>query len=422
MRRDDHAEALAADLEADGYLCPDYGGYSIAGLLGTTLSVHDARPPDVPALPDDVFTGVALDKIDNVVFVLVDGFGYDQWRRFEERDRLDTALLGDISTAGTVTPLTSVFPSETAAALPTILTGQYPIEHGLLGWWKHVDGLGRIQTLPYETEDDRPILDVHPDAPQPQEVLYTADPVGPKIAGTVDSALFTPAGEATDHPHTFGMVADAYNSYKSLPELSVQLRRELEAGTEQLYAYLPHVDSASHQDGPDGAATEAQVETILSVLRRELCERLADDVAARTLLVMSADHGHIDTGGDNISLADYDPLWDALERVDGEPIPPVGGARQVQLHVQDGRVTDLRETLERDFDCRVFTRAEYTEQALFGPGEPSPVAGLPDLVCVHRDRAMWDLPGQLDHVGTHGGLHREEMLVPFAAARLGDLA
>jgi hypothetical protein len=34
---------------------------------------------------------------------------------------------------------------------------------------------------------------------------------------------------------------------------------------------------------------------------------------------------------------------------------------------------------------------------------------------------MWDLQGQLDHIGVHGGLHRAEMLVPFAVARLSAL-
>jgi predicted AlkP superfamily pyrophosphatase or phosphodiesterase len=420
MRRDDHADALVADLDEDGYLFPDYGGYCIAGMLGATLSVHDARPQSVPTLPEDVFAGVEAGDIEQVVFLLVDGFGYDQWRRFEQRDRLDTDLLGAISTAGTVTPLTSVFPSETAAALPTILTGQHPIEHGLLGWWKHLEGVGRIKTLPYETVDDRPVREAHPDAPQPYDVLYSAEPLGPKVTG-VDSALYTPAGQASDHPHTFGMVADAYRSYETIPQLGVQLRRALESGTDQLYAYLPEVDSASHRDGPDGPETEMQVEAILAAVRRQLCDRLDPAVADQTLLVVSADHGHLDTSGDNIDISDYDPLWDALERVDGEPIPPMGGARQLQLHLQAGTVPEVSAALEGAFDCRTFTRAEYERRNLFGPGEQSPAADLPDLVCVHRNRGMWDLQGQLDHVGVHGGLHRAEMLVPFAVARLSAL-
>lgn len=423
MRRDDHAEALVSRLDADGYLFPDYGGYCIPGLLGSVLSVHDARPEGLPVLPADVFSGVDLDEIDHVVFVLIDGLGYDSWCRFEDNNSLDSTVLGAFSDAGTVTPLTSVFPSETAAALPTILTGQHPIEHGMLGWWAYLDGVGRIQTLPYQTEHDEDVREAFPDAPQPWETLYDADPLGPRVDPTLDTAFYTPAGTDSDYPHTFGMVAQTYHSYETIPQLGVKLRREVESGRDQVYAYVPEVDAASHREGPDGEETAAQLAAILDSLERQLCDRLDPETADRTLLVLSADHGHIDTGGENIDISGFDPLFNALDTVDGDPIPPLGGPRQLQLHLQDGKTDEVAEALESEFDCLTITREEYERRNLFGPGDVSAsVKRLPDLLCIHRTRAMWDLDGSLSHVGVHGGLHREEMLVPFAVSRVGALS
>lgn len=82
-------------------------------------------------LPDDAIAGVECGDAENVVVLLVDGFGYEHWKR--ERDV--HPLLSALTERGIVTPLTSVYPSETAAAITTVHTGRKPVEHGLLGWF-----------------------------------------------------------------------------------------------------------------------------------------------------------------------------------------------------------------------------------------------------------------------------------------------
>jgi predicted AlkP superfamily pyrophosphatase or phosphodiesterase len=91
-------------------------------------------------LPDDVFDGVRDGGVENVVALLVDGFGYEDWKR----NRASNPFLSALTEHGTVTPLTSVYSSETAAALTTNHTGVQPVEHGLLGWYQYsqeFDGL-----------------------------------------------------------------------------------------------------------------------------------------------------------------------------------------------------------------------------------------------------------------------------------------
>ncbi|MFC7165704.1 alkaline phosphatase family protein [Halospeciosus flavus] len=298
MRRDDHADDLLRAHAEGEYVFPDYGGYCFAGVPGTALSALDAAPEDVPTLPGDVFAGVDTEGVENVVVLLVDGFGYDQWCRAEDTDYLETTLLGRLSERGTVTPLTACFPSETAAAVPTVHTGQYAAEHGQLGWWQYVPEIGaRVQTLPYVTGEGEPVRQVYPDAPAPSKTLYDADSLYDDVAPEVSTSLFEPSDISGADEQTFSAGASRYVGSENAAQLAVQLRRTLEgsSGEKYCYAYFPQVDAASHREGPHAAATDAQLEAVLGALRRELLERCSTRVAERTLVVVTADHGHVDT-------------------------------------------------------------------------------------------------------------------------------
>jgi hypothetical protein len=160
-------------------------------------------------------------------------------------------------------------------------------------------------------------------------------------------------------------------------------------------------------------------------LRTELIDRLDRETARGTLLIVTADHGHVDTDPEtNVDLSAIDGLHERL-RTDGsgEPIPPVGGPRNVRFHVEPGSEQGVRDVLERELDARVFGREEALDRGLFGDAEPIDdfAARCGELICVPRERGVWWSGGELDFVGMHGGLHPDEMLAPFAAANLGRL-
>lgn len=96
---------LRADAEADlrerygegGSLFPAYGDYSFANVPGTVASILGANvgPLDAVAgrtLREDVLDGGATD-VGIVLVVLVDGFGYEHWKR----DHADHDLLRRIT-------------------------------------------------------------------------------------------------------------------------------------------------------------------------------------------------------------------------------------------------------------------------------------------------------------------------------------
>lgn len=213
--------------------------------------------------------------------------------------------------------------------------------------------------------------------------------------------------------------------YRNVAEMGLKVREVLETdgGSSYLYAYVPTIDAVSHAAGTESEAYQTQLAMVTECVRRELVEKLDRDTAERTLLLVTADHGHVDTS-DTVDIDGFDPIWDSLRRDDdGNPIPPVGSPRNVQLHLQSGTVERVRNAVEESFDARAFTREEALSRNLFGPGAPSGrfEHQCPDLVITHREKGMWWDETELGLVGMHGGLSREEMLVPFAAARVANL-
>jgi hypothetical protein len=127
---------------ADGYAWPAYDSHSLDRVPGTAaaaLGVEFDRSLPAAAVPDGEY--------ENVVVLLIDGYG---WDRFQAGER--PALLDRLAAAGETTPITSVYPTETAAAITSLNTGRTPAEHGLLGWNLRLPPVDRtVQTLPFLT-------------------------------------------------------------------------------------------------------------------------------------------------------------------------------------------------------------------------------------------------------------------------------
>lgn len=423
MRRDRVARSLRDGAEWPGYLSPAYGGYCVLGVPGTCLSVLGAAPTGVPMLPADTHRDVDHGSTTTVLVVLIDGLGYDGWCRAVDDDQRRTDLLERFECRGTVTPLTAPFPSETAAALPSLHSGHYPVEHGSLGWWRYLDGVGRVQSLPYLTEAGDPVRTVAPGTPPASETLYDAESFYERMPADVRTVLFRPAAFDDPDPGGYDVGADTYVGYRSVPELAAGVRRELEReGRGYLFAYLPQIDALSHEAGPRAEVTASRLEEVVTSLNRALC-RVDAERARETLVAVTADHGHIETDG-HVDLTGNDVVRRSLaETADGTRRPPVGSPRQLQFHLRDGQVEAVRRVLERTVDCLTFTRAEYATQGLFGPGDPTPAfeRSAPDLLCVPRTESVWFGGDAPEEVGMHGGLSPAEMLVPFAVANLRTL-
>lgn len=453
MFDDEVADRIRDDRERDGYLLPEYGRYCFAGVPATLGGVLGVDLPGDP-LPDGVIADVpgldgtapdAAADYDRVCHVLVDGFGYEQWRREVAADRAPE-WLADLAGTARVTPLTSVYPSETAAAITTVHTGRTPAEHGVIGWdVYHPDADRVVQTLPFTTKSGEPADEAYGvDAGD----LFAGGSVYETLAvAGVDSVTVQPTKAATGAYSAHALAGADSRGYEDLDgfrSLLTEALAESDPST-YCYAYLSDVDGAAHEAGTESAHYRETLAAVSEAVEAAL-SAVPEAVAESTLFVLTADHGHVDTDPEtNVDLWEHDFLAERMRRYEtgapagyplaegdedgdwkgGDPLPPVGGARNVHLHLRPGTTEAVVDYLERTFDGQAFTRGEAFDRGLFGD---RPVADrlrrrCGDVVFVHRRKAVWrgDEPGKLGYVGWHGGLTPAEMLTPFAAAPLSDV-
>ncbi|MFC7072595.1 hypothetical protein ACFQJ7_17315 [Halovenus rubra] len=120
--------------------------------------------------------------------------------------------------------------------------------------------------------------------------------------------------------------------------------------------------------------------------------RIGDQTAERTLLIITADHGHINTDPNrNIGLSANSTMMANLkEHANRTPVRMVASPRNVHLHLREGTVSETRQALS-DYDAQRFTRKEAFDRGLFGdwPVTDRFCRRCGDLVVTHRDLGMW---------------------------------
>jgi hypothetical protein len=124
---------------------PDYRGGGLVNLMSSIATALGGTSPYPPAaaLPPEALAGAR-----HLVLLVIDGLGHDFLLG------RDSALRRHLRS-----PLTSVFPSTTASAIPTFLTGLAPQQHGLTGWHMYFREIGAIAApLPFRVRAGRHAL------------------------------------------------------------------------------------------------------------------------------------------------------------------------------------------------------------------------------------------------------------------------
>jgi hypothetical protein len=400
----------------DGVLWPAYDGHCVHRTVPTAMAALGTDVgPQLPAGAQPVAPGT----VDRVLFVLVDGYPLHRWTADPN------GLTERFDADGTVTPLTSVYPSETAAAIPSIHLGTPPATHGSIGWDQYVDRAGTVvQTLPFSA-GGRPAGEA---GVEPADLFVGESVYAAASEAGVRSRFVVPEGVAGSPASRRCAAGAEQETYDNVAEMAHRARRHLtQSGTGSgatptfVYCYLPEVDRVAHTDGVDSAPNRAQRRLVAHAVGHELLDRLDPTVAERTLVVLTADHGIHDTTGAT-DLRSLPAVWENRRVHDGEPVPPVGSGRNVHLHLTEGTVETARAAVESAVDCATFTREAALDGGLFGPDPGERIRErCGDLVVVPRETILWHDPAKLDYVGVHGGLTPAEMLVPFAVGRASAL-
>lgn len=389
---------------SDSIVFPDYAN-SLVNLVASVERAYGLEPLHVPLAALDP-GGLSARRA--IVLVVLDGFGADLLEAHGAR--------APFLRAHVQRSITSVYPSTTAAAVTSLMTGMTPLEHGALGWSLFFKELGRyVDFLPFRDSVDGERLGRK--AMEMERILRVRN-VFERIAATGAATwYFGPrfvvndqfADESSEPARRVG-TGSTEAMFRRLARL-LRARRPRGALPDFVFCYCTEPDHTVHRKGTRAPET-GEVLTRLDRLLARTAERAAGSGA--TILV-TADHGLTDTPA-NLWLDQNPEVYRSLV------MAPFPERRFLSFHVKAARRDAFPAFMRRyESDFLLMTREELLDRAILGRGQPHPKVDdfLGDYVALATGGAQMHTrivsPDRKDKefVAHHAGLRREEMLVPL---------
>src|SRR5689334_1507120 len=265
--------------------------------------------------------------------LLLDGLGY---RRLLTAAPAHGALRAHVRGA-----LTSVFPSTTASAITTVLTGMVPARHGITGWhmwFPHPGTVGAV--LPYRTRiGDRPLtaLGIEPEALFSYRTFFQSLPVR---SYTVSPERI--AASVYNRAHSRGAELRAYVSLEQMFASTLACLRYTRAPC-YIYGYYADYDSAAHEHG----VASRQADTLLQRFDAALGAFLREAAGLDAAVIVTADHGFIDSPPARVIELDRHPALEKMLRA-----PLCGERRIAYCYVQPHATDAFEQYIMEELDDR----------------------------------------------------------------------
>ena len=384
-------------------ILPDYSGGGIVNLMSSIATALDVSPtgyPQATLLAEQQMTSAT-----NIVLMIIDGLGYDYLCARGEGSYLHDHLRGR---------LTSVCPSTTASAIPTFLTGVAPLQHGFTGWFTYFKELADVlAVLPFRPRHGGDSL-----APQGYTPLQLsgAKPLLNQL--TIESSVIMPDWIAdSDFNRAYNGRAKS-RPYSDMKGFFKAIKASISRRARQyIYAYWPHYDSISHVNGVASDQVFNHFQELDDGIR-QLARMLS---GSNTVLMITADHGFIDTQEDRaIYLHNHPELQRMLT------LPICGEPRLSYCYINPSMEESFKAYISSELgDCvDLYPSRQLLEDGWFGTGVQYPpiLDRIGHYALVPKENYKikdWILgERQYVHIGVHGGISSEEMYVPLVYAEL----
>jgi hypothetical protein len=382
---------------------PDYRGGSIVNLMTSVVQAVGGEPcpfyPPLRLLPAE-----RMRDARNLVLLVVDGLGYHH---------LTGAPGGEVLRQHLVGPMTSVFPTTTATAITTFLTGVAPQQHALTGWFMYFRELGTVMAvLPFRPRHGGESLGKSGVA---AAEIFAQASVFNRLP--CDCYVLIPEHIADSDFNTVHCAGAQRRRYTTLRQFFKQVRQVLRESDRRkyVYAYWPELDSLAHSHG----VASPEVASHLGQLDAGFAGLLQDIRGTETALVVTADHGVIDCDrGRLIELEQHPRLRDTLL------LPLCGERRIAYCYVHPRREGEFEAYAHEHLRhaAHLFRSEDLASAGYFGlgPADPRLLERIGHYALLMRENCTvkdWVLgEHRHTHIGSHGGLSDAELYVPLVYA------
>ncbi len=314
----------------------------------------------------------------NIVVMLLDGMGkciID--KLLDENGFFSTHVAGVYN---------SVFLSTTTAATTSVLSGLQPCEHSWLGWDCYYPQIDKNVTVFLNTIQgtDEPAADYNVARTYTpyEDIIQKINKSGQKAYAV---APFLPP-----HPQSFEEICEKVKVLCKEPE------------KKYIYAYWNQPDGILHEKGSNSKETKETLRHLEEMVNR-LSKELED-----TLLIVTADHGHIDN--EVAIIRHYPKICECFERM------PALEPRVLTLFIKKGMEKTFESEFKKEFGEKflLMTVDEAISKNLFGTGKHHEcfrqmlgnyIAIATDNLSIFFDEDYWE--------SMHGSITEEEMKIPL---------
>ncbi len=372
--------------------------------LSKAISGITESPDHIPTRnSDDLAKIVGLAK--HVVLVILDGFGMNV---------VSTAYGAGFLSSNIKTELHTVFPSTTPTVLTTYCTGLWPIQHGVPGWDLFLEEIDSVATIIKFMRrcDDTALESLGIKTSQAYPVPSMIPQMGRDISGVIpDSIAMTP------YSRYWRGDTDYYGYTKVKDGIDAIINRLQKADTATFtHMYVSDIDTAAHEYGIAHDMLKEEISRIDSQLAR-----LSESIPTDTVIVISADHGLLNS---DEKIHQIEPTSELAKCLSKEPW---GTGRCTIFQVSQDLGNRFEECFRQDIgeDFYLLKTDEVLDLELLGPApvSQSTIRRLGNYFCISTGAPVinYKYPKinyeERKSLASHGGLSPDEILVPMIVVR-----
>ncbi|WP_026181947.1 alkaline phosphatase family protein [Alloscardovia criceti] len=345
--------------------------------------------------PEDIREKFGMPRAQSIIVVLIDGLGF--WNMVERKGHAPY-LRALLSHSGNDQPISTCFPSTTVSALSVFGTGTCPGLTAMTGYTQLNPDNGRLSQMIKFTDG------LVPEDVQTQPTVFeglSAQGVRVTTCGLGQfskSALTRAALRGTRY----------ISGRNAAQHILAAAKASYEPGL--TYLYIRDADKMGHQYGWNDEHWIGTFERVDAQLRT-----LASKAAPGTLIVITADHGMINSNPEHrIDIAAHEHLQKGVHLIGGEP-------RAVSLYAHaDEDPEDIAHRWSEFLgeQARVYTQEQAVHAGLYGPVSEHTQRYLADvIVMAAEDTTIVDSRTQSEvatHLpSVHGSLTKAEIDIPL---------